>query len=139
MLEEIQQYISSQSDEKQSDLRTLHTLLSRLLPQGKLWFDKGLNAENRVVCNPTIGYGSQTLCYANGQQKEFFQIGISGNKTGISVYLIGLKNKKQLTETFGRTIGKATITGYCIKFKRLSEVNAAVLEEAIRYGLNATK
>lgn len=87
-----------------------------------------------MVYNPTIGYGTQNLHYANGTTKEFFQIGISPNKTGISIYFIGLKDKKYLAENFGKTIGKASITGYCIKFKTLNDLNKTVLEEALKFG-----
>ncbi len=32
-------------------------------------------------------------------------------------------------------IGKASVTGYCIKFKTLKDLNLDILEEAIRYGV----
>jgi len=38
--------------------------------------------------------------------KEFFQIGVSGNKTGISVYILGLKDKKYLAKTYGKKTGQ---------------------------------
>jgi len=82
-----------------------------------------------------MGYGFHTIKYANGTTKEFFQIGISANKTGISVYILGLKDKAYLAKTYGKKIGKASVTGYCIRFKTLKEINIDILESAIRYGL----
>ncbi len=136
-------HISSQIDEciaslplpKQSDMQSLHQQILDIAPKSKLWFETGIDENNKVVCNPTIGYGTQTLHYANGTTKEFFQIGISPNKTGISIYFIGLKDKKYLTETYGKTLGKASITGYCIKFKTLEDINRDVLEAALRFGI----
>src|SRR5438067_7791798 len=84
-----------------------------------------------------IGYGFHTIKYANGKSREFFQIGVSGNKTGISVYVLGLKDKKYLAKTYGRKLGKASVTGYCIRFKALKDINIDTLEVAIRYGLAA--
>ena len=49
--------------------------------------------------------------YADGKTKEFYQIGISANTTGISVYIMGIADKKYLLETYAKTIGKASITG----------------------------
>jgi hypothetical protein len=102
-----------------------------------LWFEDGRNAEGKVVANPNIGYGFYTIQYADGKTKDFFQIGISGNTTGISVYIMGIKDKTYLIKTFGKKIGKATVTGYCIKFRTLKEINTEVLEAAIQYGFTA--
>ena len=97
-----------------------------------------MDEKGKIVSNPNIGYGSQTVEYANGKTREFYEIGISANTTGISVYIMGVKDKKYLAQTFGRDLGKASVTGYCIRFKALKDVNVDVLEEAILYGVGAT-
>jgi hypothetical protein len=51
---------------------------------------------------------------------------------------MGLKDKTYLAQTFGEKLGKASVTGYCIKFKTLKDINIDVLEAAIRYGFEAT-
>jgi hypothetical protein len=135
--EQIEKYIASQPDPKCSDLRELRRLTLRVLPEGKLWFFDGKDSKNRTVSNPTIGYGLHTIKYANGKSREFFQIGVSGNKTGISVYILGLKDKKYLAKTYGKKLGKASVTGYCIRFKALKDINIDTLEQAIRDGLAA--
>jgi hypothetical protein len=106
-------------------------------PECNLWFFDGKDSTNHTVSNPTIGYGFHTIKYANGKSREFFQIGVSGNKTGISVYILGLKDKKYLAKTYGKKLGKASVTGYCIRFKALKDINIDTLEAAIRYGLAA--
>jgi len=63
---------------------------------------------------------------------------LSANTTGISVYILGIKDKTFLAQTYGREIGKASVTGYCIKFKKLKDININVLEAAIRYGVDVT-
>ena len=105
------------------------------MPAGKLWFLDGKNADNKTVSNPNIGYGTQTIKYADGKTKEFYQIGLSANTTGISVYILGIADKKYLAQTYGKRIGKASVTGYCIKFKSLNEIDIKVLEDAIRDGI----
>jgi hypothetical protein len=138
-IEKITEYIDSQPEPKRSEMRTLHQLVLQALPGCKLWFEDGLNSDGKVVANPNIGYGSYTIRYANGATKEFFQIGLSANKTGISVYILGLEDKTYLATTFGKTLGKASVTGYCIKFKTIKDINTDVLQSAIRYGFEATK
>ena len=135
--EQIKDYIASQPEPKRGDLRELHRLALRVSPECKLWFFDGKDSKNRTVSNPTIGYGSQTMKYANGKSRDSFQIGVSGNKTGISVYILGLKDKKYLAKTYGKKLGKASVTGYCIRFKALKDINVDTLETAIRYGLAA--
>jgi hypothetical protein len=132
--EQIKQYIASQPEPKRSDLQALHQRTLQIMPACKLWFLDGKNEEGKVVSNPNIGYGLLTVKYADGKTKEFFQIGLSGNTTGISVYIMGIKDKKYLEQTYGKKLGKASITGYCIKFKGIKDINLDVLEAAIRYG-----
>jgi hypothetical protein len=133
--EEIKEYIASQPEPKRSDMQELHRFMLQVLPGCKLWFLDGKNSENKTVSNPNIGYGLQTLKYADGKTREFYQIGISANKTGISVYILGIDDKAYLAQTFAKTIGKASVSGYCIKFKTLQDINLAILEAAVRYGV----
>ena len=136
---QIKEYIASQPESKRSDMQSLHIWIQEIMPKCKLWFLDGINSEGKKVANPNIGYGVQTMKYADGKTREFYQIGFSANTSGISLYIIGLDDKSYLAKTFGKKLGKASVTGYCIKFKALKDINIEVLEEAIRYGVEATK
>ena len=136
--EQIKKYIDSQPEPKRADIEVLHKRILQALPKCKLWFLDGKDDKGKIVSNPNIGYGLQKIKYADGKTKEFYQIGISANTTGISVYIMGIEDKKHLTETYGKTLGKATVTGYCIKFKTLKDINIDTLEVAIRDGVNQT-
>jgi len=135
--EQIENYITSQPESKRSDMRELHRLILQVSPECKLWFFDGKDSKDRTVSNPTIGYGFHTIKYADGKSRDSFQIGVSGNKTGISVYILGLKDKKYLAKTYGKKLGKASVTGYCIRFRALNDIKIDTLEAAIRYGLAA--
>ncbi|WKZ41078.1 MAG: DUF1801 domain-containing protein [Anaerolineales bacterium] len=132
---QIKEYISSQPEPKRSDMQELHRVILEIMPACKLWFLDGKNSENKIVSNPNIGYGLRTIKYADGKTREFYQVGLSANKTGISVYILGIKDKKYLAQTYGKKLGKASVSGYCIKFKALKDINLDVLEAAIRYGV----
>jgi hypothetical protein len=112
---------------------------SQNFPECKLWFNDGTNEDGKVVANPNIGYGVYTITYTDGSSREFYRIGLSANSTGISVYVLGLDDKTYLTRTYGASIGKASVTGYCIKFKRLSDINAGALHAAIRDGITVDR
>jgi Domain of unknown function (DU1801) len=114
-------------------MQALHLIILAIMPACKLWFLDGKDSENKTVSNPNIGYGIQTIKYADGKTREFYQIGISANKTGVSVYILGIKDKKYLAQTYGKDLGKASVSGYCIKFKTIKDINIDILEAAIRY------
>ena len=144
---QIEAYINGQPEPKRSDMQALHHILLQIMPAPKLWFLDGKDDTGKTVSNPNAGYGSYTIKYADarpdgrggrGTTKEFYQIGLSANTTGISVYIMGIKDKTYLPQTFGEKIGKASVTGYCIKFKTLKDINIDILEAAMRYGVEAT-
>ena len=135
---QIKEYIATQTEPKRREMQQLHQIILAMMPACKLWFFDGKDEKGKTVSNPNIGYGSQTIQYANGKTKEFYQIGLSGNTTGISVYLMGVSDKKYLTQTFGKELGKASVTGYCIKFKTLRDIKIDVLKAAMQYGIGET-
>jgi hypothetical protein len=136
--EQIKEYITSQPEPKRSDMQELHRIVLEVMPACKLWFLDGKDDKGKTVSNPNIGYGFQTIKYADGKTREFYQIGMSANKTGISVYILGIKDKKYLAQTYRKKLGKASVSGYCIKFKTLKDINIEILEAAIRYGVETS-
>lgn len=128
---QIKAYIESQPEQKRSDLQQLHSLILKACPKCKLWFLDGKDSKGKIVSNPNIGYGSYLIKYADGTTKEFYQVGLSANTTGISVYIMGLEDKTYLPRTYAKKIGKATVTGYCIKFRKVEDIDLGVLGEAV--------
>lgn len=132
---EIADYIAAQPERKRSDMQALHGIILGVMPDCRLWFLDGKDENGRTISNPNIGYGLQTKKYSDGSTRAFYQIGMSANTTGISVYIMGLEDKKYLANTYGDQLGKASVTGYCIKFRTLSNINVDVLEAAMRDGI----
>ena len=135
---QISDYLAAQPERKRGDMQTLHRMMLRVMPGGRLWFLDGKDENGRTVSNPNIGYGLLTIPYTDGRSREFYQIGLSANTAGISVYIMGLHDKAYLAETYGEALGKASVTGYCIKFSALRNIKLDVLEAAIRDGIART-
>jgi hypothetical protein len=133
--EQIDAYLAAQPEAKRSDMQELHRLMLKLMPKCRLWFLDGKDESGKTVSNPNIGYGMQTMTYANGTTRDFYQVGISSNTAGISVYILGIEDKNYLAQTYAKELGKAKVTGYCIKFKALRDINVETLKSAIRYGV----
>ena len=136
---QINSYIQSQSEIKRKVLLYLHVSITSINRDCKLWFLDGKNEEGKVVANPNIGYGQYTIQYADGTTKEFYRVGLSANTTGVSVYIMGLPDNKFLIDNYAERIGKAKITGYCIKFKSLADISLTVLEEAIQHAFKISE
>lgn len=137
--DQISHYLEAVPEPKQSDMRRLHSAILEMNPGCKLWFFDGKDESGKVVSNPCIGYGTLNRQYANGKTKELFQTGISANSAGLSVYIMGMDDKKYLQKKFGSSIGKASVSGYCIKFKALEDINLDTLKEAIQDGVRQTR
>lgn len=132
--DQVKTYISGLPESKQADMQSLHNSILKIKPSCKLWFLDGKDEKGKIVSNPNIGYGLLTIKYADGTNRDFYQVGLSANSTGISVYIMGIKDKKYLSQTFAEKIGKASVTGYCIKFKSLKDINLKTLQDAVRFG-----
>lgn len=135
---QIKEYIASQPEPKRAELQALHQHILKALPKCTLWFLDGKDDKGKIVSNPNIGYGSYTIKYADGTTRKFYQVGLSANTTGISVYIMGIKDKTYLAQTYGKKLGKVSVTGYCIKFKTLKDINIDILEAAVRDGVEIT-
>ncbi|HWC53813.1 MAG TPA: DUF1801 domain-containing protein [Chitinophagaceae bacterium] len=135
---QIKEYIAGQPEPKRSDMQALHQLILQVSPKCKLWFLDGKDDKGKIVSNPNIGYGSYSIKYADGKTREFYQVGLSANTSGISVYIMGLEDKTYLVKTYSKKLGKASVTGYCIKFKTMKDINTDILETAIRFGFHAS-
>ncbi len=94
--EQIDAYIRDQAPAKSEGLLDLHRRILAMSPDADLWFLDGRNDEGKIVSNPSIGYGSETLNYADGKSREFYKLGLSANTSGISLYVMGLNDKTYL-------------------------------------------
>lgn len=128
----ISNYKNNLPEPKKTEITRIHQAIIETIPTAQLWFLDGKNDEGKVVTNPNIGYGNCTLQLAGGKTRAFYKIGLSANSTGISVYIMGIKDKNYLNNTYGNIIGKAKITGYCIKFNKLEAIDLNELIEAIK-------
>lgn len=133
--EQIKNYIAAQPEPKINEMKELHQMILALMPKCRLWFLDGKDDKGKTVSNPNIGYGFRIIKYADGKTKEFYQIGLSANSTGISIYIFGIDDKKHLVQKYGKILGKASVTGYCVKFKTLRDINIDTLKAAIRDGI----
>lgn len=93
---EIEVFLQSLTEKTREEIMEIEQLILEAAPNCRLWFLDGKNANGKTVTNANIGYGLQKLHYKDGSFRDFYQVGISPNKSGISMYFIGLEDRNYL-------------------------------------------
>ena len=103
--------------QKRSDVRKIAAMMRRATGKRATMWGSAI-----------VGYGQYHYKYASGREGDFMITGYSPRKQAISVYIIpGFKPFAALLKRLGKyKTGKS-----CLYIRRLSDVDAAVLEELI--------
>ena len=111
-------YISSLNDEQlKNDSLKLLGLMQKISGENPILYGIG-----------TIGFGVYKYEYDSGRKGEAHTLAYYPRKGKITVYLMdGTARYSELLAS----LGKHTTTGYCVYFKRLSDVDLSVLKQII--------
>ena len=114
----VDEYISSLADEKlKLDALELQSLMRKISGEEPILYGYG-----------TIGFGVYKYHYESGRKGEAHTLAFYPRKGKITVYL--MDGTARYSEYLAK-LGKHTITGYCIYFKRLSDVDLSVLTQIL--------
>lgn len=114
-------YIAALDEPKRGEVRHLHELIRRELPEFEPRLQSGM-----------IGYGAYHYRYRTGREGESFRVALASNKTGISVYVAAMDENGYLAEQAAPRLGKATVGRSCIRFKKLADIDQGALVELLR-------
>jgi hypothetical protein len=115
------QYIKAVPEPKRSELAQLDALIRKTVPSFEPF-----------MAGSMIGYGKYHYRYASGREGDSCRVGLSGNKTGISVYVSCMVDGEWLAEQAKDRLGRATVGKSCIRFKRLADIDLGVLTQVLR-------
>ena len=120
-------FIASLPDGPRDDIRTLDTELTRIfagdervLWEGPMWG----GTEQRI-----IGYGAYRQQSRSGAAVDWFVIGLAVQKAHLSLYVSAAEDGQYLAKRYADRLGKVKVGSANIAFKRLSDVDLAVLLE----------
>jgi hypothetical protein len=117
-----EEYIERLAEPRRSDVRALHELIRRTVPQLEPTMDFGM-----------LGYGKYHYRYATGREGDWQLVGVASNKNYISMYVTPTApGGGYLAETYKDQLPKASIGKSCIRFKRLGDVDQEVLARLLR-------
>jgi hypothetical protein len=111
------------------DVTALHQLISsemKGLPCS-LWTGTFWGGSRQQI----IGYGDYTYTRADGAPASWFIVGLAAQKQYISIYVNAVDGRKYLVEKYKKRLGKVKVGRSNISFKRLSDVDSAVLRELV--------
>lgn len=114
----VNEYIASLDEQTAADARTLVELMQRITGQEPQLWNVG-----------TIGFGTYHYKYDSGREGDGHTIGLYPRKGKTTLYLMdGTARHAHLLEK----LGTHTLTGYCVYFKKLSDLDLPTLERLIR-------
>ncbi len=119
----VAEYLEQIDEPRRSEVRALHELISREAPKLTASIQSGM-----------IGYGSYHYKYASGREGDSPVIALASQKHYISIYTCASENGQYLAEKHKAELPKASVGKSCIRFKRLADVNLAVLTRLVRLG-----
>lgn len=114
-------YLDTLEEPRRGEVETLHKLIRKTVPKFAPFMLGGI-----------IGYGKYHYKYASGREGDWFHIGLTSGKTGISVYVVAVDENGYLAEQAKAKLGKAIVGKSCIRFKKLADIDLAELTRLIK-------
>ena len=118
---DINEFLGGLPDESQADMKALDAAIGEVmsgLPRelyvGKFW--GGTDQE-------IIGYGRYSYTRPNGQEVEWFVIGLALQKNYISVYVSAVEGDEYLSEKYGPDLGKVKVGKSSISFNAVDDID----------------
>ena len=114
-------YISAIDDPaRRGDIEALDRLIREEAPDLERHMRSGM-----------LAYGTYQYRYASGREGEAGVISLASQKNYISLYVSCTEGGAYLAETFAQRLEGANVGKSCVRFKRLDDIDEAVLRELI--------
>jgi len=99
----------------------VHEVISEAVPEleARMW-------------NQFIGYGRYHYVYASGREGDWFPIGMTNNKSYVSIYMCASDDDGYLAEANADRLGNVSVGKSCIRFKKLDDLELDVVAELSR-------
>jgi hypothetical protein len=111
-----EQYIGGLEDSRKADIGRLHERIRQVAPEVRSYVDRGM-----------LAYGRYAYRYATGREGDWFVLGLASNKEYISLYAPTLTLEPYVARLPNANLGRG-----CIRFKRVDDVDLAVIDEVVR-------
>jgi len=108
-------YIAALDEPRRDDIARLHARIRERAPDIRSYVDRGF-----------LAYGRYEYRYASGRTGDWFVLGLASNKAYLSLYAPTLDLRP-----FVARLPKANLGRGCIRFKRLDDLDPAVVDAIV--------
>src|SRR3954471_21664739 len=114
----VREYLASLDEQTAADSETLIAMMRRISGHEPTLWNAG-----------TIGFDTYHYKYDSGREGDGLVIGFYPRKGKTTLYL--MDGTARYADLLAR-LGKHTLTGYCVYFKQLADVDLSTLEQLVR-------
>jgi Domain of unknown function (DU1801) len=114
----VDDYLASLPDDRRDTVTRVHEVVTHAVPELEVRMWKAF-----------IGYGSYHYRYASGREGDWFPIGLTNNKSYVSLYFCAAEDDGYLAEKNEDRLGKVSVGKSCVRFKKLDDLNLDVVAE----------
>jgi Domain of unknown function (DU1801) len=114
----VDDYLASLPDDRRDTVKRVHEVVTQAVPELEVRMWKSF-----------IGYGSYHYRYASGREGDWFPIGLTNNKSYVSLYFCAAEDDGYLAEKNEDRLGKVSVGKSCVRFKKLDDLNLDVVAE----------
>jgi hypothetical protein len=120
------EYIAKLDEIRRADVSALDALIRKTAPELEPFVHSGM-----------LAYGRWHYKYDSRREGDWFRIGVASNKNYISLYICAGDKNGYIAEQYKDALPKAKIGRACVRFKRLGDLDLAVVRKMIRQGIKA--
>jgi len=116
-----EQYLEELEEPRKGELLHIHQLIRATVPDLEPFMISGM-----------IGYGRFHYKYASGREGDWCKVALASQKNYISMYCCAADDRGYVAERYRERLPKASIGKSCVRFKRLADLDEAVVQELLR-------
>ncbi|HEY0705576.1 MAG TPA: DUF1801 domain-containing protein [Polyangia bacterium] len=113
-------YIDGLAEPRKTEIRKLHTLIRKTVPQLK-----------PHICADMLAYGPFHYKYASGREGDWFRVGVASNANYISLYSCAADERGYVAERYRKRLPKASIGKSCVRFKKVEHLDLDALKDLL--------
>ncbi|MFN7975787.1 MAG: DUF1801 domain-containing protein [Acidobacteriota bacterium] len=115
-------FIAALPEPRRSEIAKIDALIRKTVPKLE-----------RVMYGKMIGYGPFRYRYASGREGDACKLALASQKGHISLYTCATSDDGvYVAEKHAAALGKASVGKSCIRFQKLTDLDAATLKKVLR-------
>jgi hypothetical protein len=116
-----EEYLAKLDEPRKGEIEHIHNFIRATVPDLQPY-----------ILNGMLAYGTYHYKYESGREGDWCVIGLASNKNYISIYACGTDEQGYVAERYKSKLPKASIGKSCVRFKKFSDLDEAVVVDLLR-------